>query len=72
MSHRFSSAAGIRDWSYWLDTFNVAHGPVDPHVFLTGPTVPVDECGPVRWSSVVRGRSDGRARSSVSTGQPGR
>ncbi|MFJ4774273.1 hypothetical protein ACIP88_35060 [Streptomyces uncialis] len=48
LNYRFSSAAGIRDWSYWLDTFNVACGPVDPNVFLSEPTVLVDECGPVR------------------------
>jgi hypothetical protein len=48
LNYRFSSAAGIRDWSYWLDTFNVAYGPVDPNVFLSEPTVLVDECGPVR------------------------
>lgn len=48
LNYRFSSAAGIRDWSYWLDTFNVAYGPVDPNVFLAEPTVLVDECGPVR------------------------
>lgn len=48
LNYRFSSAAGIRDWSYRLDTFNVAFGPVDPNVFLSEPTVLVDECGPVR------------------------
>ncbi|MEU1942137.1 hypothetical protein ABZ554_06775 [Streptomyces sp. NPDC020125] len=48
LNYRFSSAAGIRDWSYWLDTFNVAYGPVDPDVFLSEPTVLVDERGPVR------------------------
>lgn len=50
LNYRFSSAAGIRDWSYWLDTFNIAYGPgpVDRNVFLSEPTVLVDECGPVR------------------------
>ncbi|MFF8672304.1 hypothetical protein [Streptomyces sp. NPDC015242] len=48
LNYRFSSAAGIRDWAYWLDTFYVAYGPVDPNVFLSEPTVLVDECGPVR------------------------
>lgn len=48
LNYRFSSAAGVRDWSYWLDTFNVAYGPVDRDVFLSEPTVVVDECGPVR------------------------
>jgi hypothetical protein len=48
LNYRFSSAAGMQDWSYWLDTFNVAYGPVDPNVFLSEPTVLVDECGPVR------------------------
>ncbi|MEY9876789.1 hypothetical protein ABH931_006300 [Streptacidiphilus sp. MAP12-33] len=38
----------MQDWSYWLDTFNVAFGPVDSDVFLSEPTVSVDECGPVR------------------------
>ncbi|WP_225877328.1 hypothetical protein [Streptomyces resistomycificus] len=47
-NYRFSSAAGIRGWSYWLDTFNVAYGPVDSNVFLSEPTVLVDERGPVR------------------------
>ncbi|MEQ8144621.1 hypothetical protein [Streptomyces sp. OP7] len=48
LNYRFSSAAGIRGWSYWLDTFNVAYGPVDRDVFLSEPTLVVDECGPVR------------------------
>ncbi|MFB7620662.1 hypothetical protein [Kitasatospora sp. NPDC056181] len=48
LNYRFSSAAGIRDWSYWLDTFNVAYGPAGPGLFLTEPTVLVDERGPVR------------------------
>ncbi|MGW4561721.1 hypothetical protein ACWEN3_04685 [Streptomyces sp. NPDC004561] len=48
LNYRFSSAAGMADWSYWLDTFNVAYGPVDREVFLAEPTVLVDECGPVR------------------------
>ncbi|WP_307668645.1 hypothetical protein [Streptomyces sp. V2I9] len=48
LNYRFSSAAGVRDWSYWLDTFNVAYGPVAPDVFLSEPTVLVNECGPVR------------------------
>lgn len=48
LNYRFSSAAGVRDWSYWLDTFNIAYGPVDREVFLSEPTYVVDECGPVR------------------------
>ncbi|MEU3957952.1 hypothetical protein AB0F45_37765 [Streptomyces achromogenes] len=48
LNYRFSSAAGLRDWSYWLDTFNVVYGPVGPDVFLSEPTVLVNECGPVR------------------------
>ncbi|GAA1183303.1 hypothetical protein F4556_000687 [Kitasatospora gansuensis] len=48
LNYRFSSAAGIRDWSYWLDTFNVAYGPADADVFLSAPTVLIDECGPLR------------------------
>ncbi|MFI5820533.1 hypothetical protein ACIA8I_15610 [Streptomyces rishiriensis] len=48
LNYRFTSALGIRGWSYWLDTFNVAYGPVDRDVFLSEPTVIVDECGPVR------------------------
>ncbi|MFD9062386.1 hypothetical protein ACFVZ3_12775, partial [Kitasatospora purpeofusca] len=48
LHHRFSSAAGTQDWSYWLDTYNIAYGPVDAEVFLSEPTVFVDECGPLR------------------------
>ncbi|MDR6974141.1 hypothetical protein J2X68_000819 [Streptomyces sp. 3330] len=48
LNYRFSSAAGIRGWSYWLDTFNIAYGPVDADVFLSTPTVSVDEQGAVR------------------------
>lgn len=48
LNYRFSSYAGVRDWSYWLDTFNIAYGPVDRDVFLSTPTVLVDERGPVR------------------------
>ncbi|SFG74780.1 hypothetical protein [Streptomyces mirabilis] len=48
LNYRFSSAAGMRDWSYWLDTFNIAYGPVNADVFLSTPTVFVDEQGPLR------------------------
>lgn len=48
LNYRFSSASGIRDWSYWMDTFNVAYGPVADGVFLSSPTVSVDERGPLR------------------------
>ncbi|WP_262060883.1 hypothetical protein [Streptomyces sp. STR69] len=48
LNYRFSSAAGVRDWSYWLDTFNVAYGPVTVDVFLGTPAFHVDEQGPVR------------------------
>jgi hypothetical protein len=45
---RFSSAAGMQDWSYWLDTFNIAYGPVNTDVFLSTPTLFIDEQGPLR------------------------
>ncbi|NYI03577.1 hypothetical protein [Allostreptomyces psammosilenae] len=48
LNYRFSSAMGLRDWSYWLDTFNIAHGPVAADAFLGTPDVLVDERGPVR------------------------
>ncbi|MER5716501.1 hypothetical protein [Streptomyces sp. NPDC002132] len=48
LNYRFSSAMGMRDWSYWLDTFNIAYGPVKADVFLSTPTVSVDEQGPLR------------------------
>ncbi|MGW1735915.1 hypothetical protein [Streptomyces sp. NPDC001999] len=48
LNYRFSSALGIRGWSYWLDTFNIAYGPVNSDVFLSTPTVSVDEQGPLR------------------------
>lgn len=48
LNYRFTSALGIRGWSYWLDTFNIAYDPIDRDVFLSEPTVIVDECGPVR------------------------
>ncbi|MGW2367792.1 hypothetical protein ACWCZ5_19690 [Streptomyces sp. NPDC001667] len=48
LNYRFSSASGMQDWSYWLDTFNVAYGPVNDDVFLSPPTVYVDERGPLR------------------------
>lgn len=48
LNYRFTSALGIRDWSYWLDTFNIAYGSVDGDFFLSEPTAIVDECGPVR------------------------
>jgi hypothetical protein len=48
LNYRFSSAAGMADWSYWLDTFNIAYGPVDPEAFLGTPDHVVDERGPVR------------------------
>ncbi|MDX3238087.1 hypothetical protein PV392_20855 [Streptomyces sp. ME03-5709C] len=48
LNYRFSSAAGVRGWSYWLDTFNIAFGPVDAVVFLSEPTVHIDERGPLR------------------------
>jgi hypothetical protein len=46
LNYRFSSAAGMQDWSYWLDTFNIAHGPTDTDLFLGAPTYFVDERGP--------------------------
>ncbi|MEU7229926.1 hypothetical protein [Streptomyces chrestomyceticus] len=48
LNYRFSSASGMQDWSYWMDTFNIAYGPVDVDVFLSEPTVYVDERGPLR------------------------
>ncbi|MCT2583877.1 hypothetical protein [Actinophytocola gossypii] len=48
LNYRFSSAAGMQDWSYWLDTFNIAYGPVHADVFLGAPTHLVDERGPLR------------------------
>ncbi|MEU4351075.1 hypothetical protein [Streptomyces sp. NPDC023838] len=48
LNYRFSSAMGIRGWTYWLDTFNIAYGPVDADVFLSKPTVFIDERGPLR------------------------
>jgi hypothetical protein len=48
LNYRFSSTLGIRDWSYWLDTFNVAYGPVTADVFPGTPDFLVDERGPVR------------------------
>ncbi|MFF3722414.1 hypothetical protein ACFYYM_08605 [Streptomyces erythrochromogenes] len=48
LNYRFTSALGLRDWSYRLDTFNIAYGHVDRDVFLSEPTVFVDERGPVR------------------------
>ncbi|GGS73072.1 hypothetical protein GCM10010222_12410 [Streptomyces tanashiensis] len=48
LNYRFTRALGIRGWSYWLNTFNIAYDPVDQDVFLLEPTVIVDECGPVR------------------------
>ncbi|KUJ34020.1 hypothetical protein ACZ90_71090 [Streptomyces albus subsp. albus] len=48
LNYRFSSASGMQDWSYWMDTFNIAYGPVDADVFLSEPAVYVDERGPLR------------------------
>ncbi|MGW2026687.1 hypothetical protein [Streptomyces decoyicus] len=48
LNYRFSSMAGMQDWSYWLDTFNIAYGPANANVFLSTPTVFVDEQGPLR------------------------
>ncbi|WP_307813918.1 hypothetical protein [Streptomyces sp. N35] len=48
VNYRFSSALGIRGWTYWLDTFNIAYGPVDADVFLSAPTVFIDERGSLR------------------------
>ncbi|MGY1580671.1 hypothetical protein [Streptomyces sp. MN13] len=49
LNYRFSSAAGMRDWTYWLDTFNIAYGEVPAaDVFLGTPDFHVDEQGPVR------------------------
>ncbi|PWI06601.1 hypothetical protein DIZ27_32600 [Streptomyces sp. NWU339] len=48
LNYRFSSALGIRGWAYWLDTFNIAYGPVSDDVFLATPTAFVDERGPLR------------------------
>ncbi len=48
LNYRFSSAAGMQDWSYWLDTFNIAHGPTKNDIFLGEPTYFVDERGLLR------------------------
>jgi hypothetical protein len=48
LNYRFSSASGMQNWSYWMDTFNIAYGPVEADVFLGTPTRLVDERGPVR------------------------
>ncbi len=48
LNYRFTSALGIRGWSYWLDTFNIAYGPGTRDVFLSEPTVIIDERGPLR------------------------
>jgi hypothetical protein len=48
LNYRFSSAAGMQDWSYWLDTFNIAYGPVNTDVFLSTPTLFIEEQGPLR------------------------
>ncbi len=48
LNYRFSSALGIRDWSYWLDTFNIAYGPVTTDLFCGTPDFFIDEQGPVR------------------------
>ncbi|MGW8375419.1 hypothetical protein [Streptomyces sp. ODS28] len=48
LNYRFSSAAGIRGWSYWLDTFNIAYGLVKADVFLSAPTAFCDERRPLR------------------------
>ncbi|MER5473803.1 hypothetical protein ABZX90_09580 [Streptomyces sp. NPDC002935] len=48
LNYRFTGLTTMREWSYWLDTFNIAYGPVDRNVFLSDPTLMVDECGPVR------------------------
>ncbi|WP_439383512.1 hypothetical protein [Amycolatopsis lexingtonensis] len=48
LNYRFSSAAGMRDWSYWLDTFNIGYGELPADAFLGEPAHSVDERGPVR------------------------
>jgi hypothetical protein len=48
LNYRFSSLLGMQDWSYWLDTFNIAYGRVDADAFLGEPTFAVDERGPLR------------------------
>ncbi|MFJ8965970.1 hypothetical protein ACIRG5_41930 [Lentzea sp. NPDC102401] len=48
LNYRFSSASGMQDWSYWLDTFNIAYGSVEDDVFVGAPSRLVDERGPVR------------------------
>ncbi|GGS75229.1 hypothetical protein GCM10010156_37560 [Planobispora rosea] len=48
LNYRFSSAAGMADWSYHLHTLNVAYGPAEREVFLGTPTRYVDERGSLR------------------------
>lgn len=48
LNYRFSSAAGMQDWSYRLDTFNIAYGPVADDVFPGTPDTFLDERGRLR------------------------
>jgi hypothetical protein len=47
-NHRFSNALGIRDSSYWRDTFDIAYGPATTDLFRGTPDFFVDEQHPVR------------------------
>ncbi|MEV0940507.1 hypothetical protein AB0I90_09075 [Micromonospora wenchangensis] len=42
INYRFTSHC-TGDWLYRLDTWNIAHGPVSPDVFLTEPHHSIDE-----------------------------
>lgn len=48
LSYRFSSTSGMQDRSYSLDTFDIACGLTNADVFLSTPTLLVDEQGPLR------------------------
>jgi hypothetical protein len=46
VNYRFSSR--LREWTYRLDTLNLAYGPTAADVFTGDPTRYVDERGPLR------------------------
>lgn len=48
LNYRFSSLAGMNDWSYHLHTLNLAYGTIEPDAFLDSPTFLVDERGSLR------------------------
>jgi hypothetical protein len=48
LNYRFSSFAGMADWSYHLHTLNLAYGPAASDAFLGTPALYIDERGPLR------------------------